>query len=142
MRKLFILFIMTSLFFTACKNEVKQYDEAEADLDSMTVADETVEPKTDYYNIDDKILQVIQDLPEYQQSNAHIDSISKHTKSVAATITPNKKGTYDVKLGYNGDERFETYYNLSIDTTNWKVMIIDPIEGETLPIETWRKNKQ
>ena len=82
-------------------------------------------------------------LKEVIESDKHINAISHHKKGIAFMIEePNvDEKDYYARVGYNGEERFETYYNFYINPTTKQITIDEPISGERLTLEEWRKNK-
>lgn len=86
------------------------------------------------------ILKLIQQLPEFKKSDKYIDSLTDHKKGLAALIFKPAKGEkdYNVQVGYNGTERFETYYNFYVDSTSYAIKVGDAIEGDVVPLEEWR----
>ena len=74
-----------------------------------------------------------------------IDSLSNHTKGIALMIVerPNDGLPYfSVKVGYDGDTRFETYYLFYVDPKTLAVKIEDILSGEVLTLDEWRKQKK
>ena len=81
-------------------------------------------------------------LKEVLEKNKLIDSISNHKQGVAIMIDKptEEEKDYVVKVGYNGNERFETYFIFCYNQNTKEISIIDPISGSKLPLETWRNN--
>ena len=45
--------------------------------------------------------------------------------------------------GYNGAERFETYYNFTVDPKSLEIKVMDPVGGDYISIEEFiKKNKE
>jgi hypothetical protein len=86
------------------------------------------------------ILKLIQQLPEFKKSDKYIDSLTNHKKGLDALIFKPAKGekNYNVQVGYNGTERFETYYNFYVDSTSYAIKVSDVIEGDIVPLDEWR----
>ena len=49
---------------------------------------------------------------------------------------------FSVKVGYDGDTRFETYYLFYVDAKTLEVKVEDIVSGEVLSLDEWRKQKQ
>jgi hypothetical protein len=45
-----------------------------------------------------------------------------------------------VKAGYNGAERFETYYHFSVDPKTLEIKILDIISGDYISLEEYIKS--
>lgn len=86
-----------------------------------------------------KWLDSIYNIDFVQKSNTYIDSFSNHKHSIAFLQDTASNGEITVSAGYNGDNRFETYYSFIIDPKTNKLMAIDPINGERMTIEEFRK---
>ncbi|MGZ3931797.1 MAG: hypothetical protein ACXVP0_10605, partial [Bacteroidia bacterium] len=91
-----------------------------------------------------KIMSTVMSLPEAEKAGRYIDSISNHTKGVGGIIDGPEpdKPEYGVRIGYNGDERFETYYFFYVDTITFRVKVQDVALDTILPIEDWRRMKR
>lgn len=81
-------------------------------------------------------------LKEVQEKNKLVDSISNHKQSIAIMIEKptDKDKEYIINVGYNGNERFETYYIFYFNPETKQISIEDVIGGSKLPLETWRNN--
>ncbi len=93
---------------------------------------------------EEKILRLIKDLKEVKASDKYIDSFSNHKKGIATLIFRPTNGLkdYNVQAGYNGDNRFETYYNFFVDSATYKIKIQDPVQGDIVPMDEWRKREE
>lgn len=91
---------------------------------------------------DGQVLESLMKLDEVQATNKHIDSLSNHTKGVALQIVErpaeNEQHSFVVKVGYDGDTRFETYYIFYVDGRTLAVSVEDLATGDIVPIAQWR----
>jgi hypothetical protein len=65
----------------------------------------------------DSIITKLFQLPEVRKSNNFVDSFTHHKHGVSALVVskPGKNSKYYcIAVGYNGDLRFETYYNFYV----------------------------
>lgn len=132
------------LFFISCNH---QPQEAASVQPEQTQAEPIVikkEPVKGSGDMEEKVMAAVMELPESQQAQNYIDSISNHKKGLGGIIDGPEPGKpeYAVRVGFNGDERFETYYFFYVDTITFKVKIQDVAMDTILPIEEWRKLRQ
>ena len=45
---------------------------------------------------------------------------------------------YVAQVGYNGDDRFETYYNFYIYRKGFKIQYYDPLSDSTIDVNRWK----
>ena len=91
---------------------------------------------------EDVILAKIFALSEVRAKNRYIDSLTHHKKGVSLLVTarPYAKHPYFwVKVGFNNNIRFETYYNFYINESNLEVNYFDPMNNEILSLQQWRR---
>ena len=146
MKKLFIILTVT---LVACNPSAKKEENNPGIINDTTQNTVAVNNASDSNqlivnaNISAKgeaILKLIQELPEFKKSNKYIDSLTDHKKGLAALIFKPTKGEkdYNVQVGYNGTERFETYYNFYVDSTSYAIKVSDAIIGDIVPLDEWR----
>ncbi len=76
-----------------------------------------------------------------QESNRYIDSLSGHQRGIAF-LRDSSDGRISIRAGYNGPERFETYYDFSIDPATNEIMILDAIVGDYISLEEFIKKNR
>lgn len=91
---------------------------------------------------DEKVLDLLNELPEVITANNYIDSLTNHKKGISLMI--GKKPTADnpffqIRAGYNGPEQFEPYYNFYVNALTLKIEVDDVVEGKRLDLAEWRK---
>lgn len=134
-----ILFTLVFLAF-ACNNKKQDNPETETGKDTTAVTapmNEEPMPVAKEASVTDTLLTI----PFIIKSNNYIDSFSNHRHGIAF-ITDSTEQTYQVKAGYNGDDRFETYYDFEIDKKTGEIKVMDPVEGDYIPLKTYLKNNQ
>ena len=94
-------------------------------------------------DLEGKIMNLVMKLPEVEDVNHHIDSVTNHQKGVAGIIDEPQEGEtdYGVRVGYNGDERFEVYYFFYVNPKTFQIKILDITTDSVMPVEVWRKVK-
>ena len=86
---------------------------------------------------------IIRALPEVAEAQTHIQSLTNNEKGISimsdsTSIEGNSYHTFQV--GFDGPDRFETYYFLFVNKTNCSdIKIVDIISGDVKPINEWRK---
>ena len=132
----FTLCISIGLFFVACEPTVKQAPQ--------TTVYENKGIDTTNLPTDDKVFDRIMEIAEVKESNRQIDSLSEHKKGVALMIVERPADGvpyFSVKVGYDGDTRFETYYLFYVDAKTLEVKVEDIVSGEVLSLDEWRKRQ-
>ncbi len=134
-----IIFFVLLFLFCNCSQNLETIEE------KIRLQDSVAGKKNDSVipTLEDKIMNVVMSLPEVKKANAYIDSISKHKKGIAAIINEPENGEtdYGVRVGYNGDERFEVYYFFYVDPKNFQIKILNIITDSVISVEEWRKLK-
>ena len=97
-----------------------------------TVADTTLESR-----ITDTLLT----LPFVMKSNKYIDSFSHQKHGIAFMVDSLEAGETEVyvKAGYNGDERFETYYSFYVNPKTLEIKVYDVINDARLTVKEYMK---
>jgi hypothetical protein len=126
--------------FSACKNTEPAHAASDDD-------EHKTHPEVHYSFADKRLQSRITDtlltFPFVKESNEYIDSLSGHTKGIAFILDSAGENKILVMAGYNGSDRFETYYNFTIDRRDLSILITDPLSGETNTIQEYiNKNKE
>jgi hypothetical protein len=87
------------------------------------------------------ILDTLNALPFVKEANRNIDSITGH-KSAIAYIIDTTGNKYNITAGYNGEERFETYFLFSVDKITRAITVEDVVSGESLTPEVFEKRRR
>ncbi|MEI9807746.1 MAG: hypothetical protein WDO16_07645 [Bacteroidota bacterium] len=88
-----------------------------------------------------KITDTLMQLSFVRESNRYIDSISGHKKAISF-ITDTANHEISVMAGYNGDERFETYYNFSIHPVTFEIKVMDAVSGDFVTVAEYLKRNK
>jgi hypothetical protein len=94
--------------------------------------------------LEEKITAALMKLPFVIKSNGYIDSISYHKHSIAFMMNEPEANETDihVQAGYNGNERFETYYRFFVNPKTLQIKVYDPVEDKKLTLNEYLKTKQ
>jgi hypothetical protein len=141
--KLLFLFLLTTV--AACNNTNQ----------NKTVPLDTVDTaKTDTVTsfihafadtaLEDKITAALLKLSFVQKSDKYIDSISNHTHGIAFMLDEPGKDESDipVQAGYNGNERFETYYRFFVNPKTMEIKVYDVVEDKKITLKEYLKTQQ
>jgi hypothetical protein len=89
----------------------------------------------------DPVMDTLLKLPFIVKSNRFIDSMTAQQHGISF-ITDTLENSYEIQAGFNGLDRFETYYHLSIDKKSMEIKVLDPVEGDYIPLKDYLKNNQ
>ena len=111
--------------------------------DSLTPAVKPVTSSRFIYRFADTVLEsritdALMKLPFVEKSNNYIDSFSHHQHGLAF-MSDTSGNQISVAAGYNGPERFETYYNFTIDPKTFVIKILDPLSGDYISTDEYIK---
>ncbi|MGG9962536.1 hypothetical protein [Ferruginibacter sp. SUN106] len=84
------------------------------------------------------IIDTLNSLPFVKESSQYIDSITNHKHTIAYIIDTTDK-EYTVTAGYNGADRFETYYNFTINKKTREIKVQDVISGDMVTPAAFEK---
>lgn len=139
MKRFFLLTVLVFFFAAGCagNKEVKEQFLPGAEPASEN---EWRGPAEIPYDVQDKIIQEISELPEYKEAQKNIAAVSNNRKGVTAIIDRDEQGRgYTVQVGYNGGERFETYYFFLVAPRTYKISILDMTDDKYITLDAWRK---
>ncbi len=135
-----ILFYLLLISFTACNN---------ADTDKVAAVDSPAVAKkdsvTNYIHsfgdtaLENKITSALLKLPFVIKSNQYIDSFSNHKHGLAFILENPEENETDVHVqaGYNGDQRFETYYRFYVNPNTMEIKVYDVVEDKKLTVKEY-----
>jgi hypothetical protein len=89
------------------------------------------------------VVDTIFSLKEVQEKSKYLDSLTNHSKGVTVIVNRSDEngGVYEIRVGYNGEERFETYYNFYFDSVSKQISIMDVVSGDKISLDNFRKDK-
>lgn len=99
-----------------------------------TVSDTTLE---------NRIIDTLMRLPFVKRSDAYIDSFSHHKHGMSFMVDSLGKGDQEVfvRAGYNGEERFETYYQFYVVPNTLEIKVYDVINDSKMTVKEYMKIK-
>jgi hypothetical protein len=138
MKALIILYIFTSIF--SCEYESKPLPSIGTSQNVFTTDNGTQK--------EDKILDAVRKLPEVIEREKYLDSLTNHKGHVALMVEskPSKlQPYYWIKVGYDNELRFETYFNFyiyNVGNGNLEIKYYDVVIGKAITLKEWRKRKK
>ncbi len=141
----YALVITMLAFFTACNNSSKSEETVVDSAANKVQTDSSAKYIHTFSDttLENKITEALMKLSFVKKSNAYIDSFSNHQHGIAFMMdepTENET-TVSVSAGYNGGERFETYYHFVVDPKTMEIKVYDPIEDKTLTLKEYLKTQ-
>jgi hypothetical protein len=132
---------------TACNNASEKEQPGTADTSVTTIK---AEPSDKYIHtftdtaLETKITDALMKLSFIKKSDAYIDSFSNHKHGIAFMMDEAKENEKEVtvRAGYNGGERFETYYHFVVDPKTMEIKVYDPVEDKTLTLKEYLKTQR
>lgn len=141
MRYLFLLFMLS--VFAACTNSTEQKDQTPKDTvatDVKPVAEPGYIHRFGDTALENKITSALLKLPFVQKSNSYIDSISDHKHGISFMLdSTGNSNEISVQAGYNGDQRFETYYHFYVNPKSLDIKVYDPVADKKLTVKEYLK---
>ncbi|MBS1511954.1 MAG: hypothetical protein JST86_13990 [Bacteroidetes bacterium] len=93
------------------------------------------------YNTPKDFLDTISKFPFVSASNHYIDSFTNHKQGISFIVDTTAK-EFVVTAGYNGEQRFETYYTFSVNRQTRTITVMDPVSGNSMTPEAFEKSQQ
>ena len=133
-----VLLLLPAFFILSCDNSSQEKKEVITDTQVQTV---TQELPVSNAPVVDPVSDTLMKLPFIIKSNKYIDSFSNHRHGISF-IRDTVNGIVSIKAGYNGEGRFETYYDLVIDSRTGEIKIMDVVEGDYIPLKQYMENNR
>ncbi|HQW84967.1 MAG TPA: hypothetical protein PK987_10910 [Ferruginibacter sp.] len=145
MKNILFYCILVSCF--ACNNATNSTEELNSDTATVT---DKYDSSKDYIHrftdtaLENKITTALLKLPFVIKSNNYIDSFSNHTHGIAFLLDEPTADEPDiaVKAGYNGNQRFETYYRFFVNPKTLEIKVYDPVADSRLSVKDYLKTQQ
>ena len=137
-----VIFIVLSLL--ACNNGNNRKDDIVRDSSVIKSKQDTTKRfyvKFHDAALENRITDTLMKLSFVKKSNSYIDSFSNHVHGMSF-ILDTSGNKVSVMAGYDGAERFETYYNFEIDPSTMEIMIMDMESGKMIPVKQYIKQQK
>jgi hypothetical protein len=142
-----LLFLFVLISVTACNNNTdKEVSVIKDSVITTAHADSTLNYIHAFADtaLENKITKALMKLPFVIKSDKYIDSFSNHKHGIAFMMDKGEAGETDVQVqaGYNGNERFETYYRFFVNPKTLEIKVYDVAEDKKLSIKEYFKTQQ
>jgi len=95
--------------------------------------------------LENKITDKLMTLSFVKKSDKYIDSFSNHQHGIAFMVDRGGDSSdteVTVEAGYNGADRFETYYHFFVNPKTLEVKVLDVINDKKLTVKEFMKTQQ
>jgi hypothetical protein len=141
------LYLLVIISFAACNNGAKTDEAALTDSASGKVKTDSsakyIHSFTDTA-LEQKITHALMKLPFVLKSHNYIDSLSNHQHGIAFMMDEPQENDTDISVqaGYNGGERFETYYRFFVHPATMEIKVYDAAEDKKLTLKEYLKTQR
>lgn len=142
-----ILQLLLVFIVAACNNASKTDEALVKDTAAINVKTDSaanyIHTFTDTV-LENKITTALLKLPFVKKSDQYIDSFSNHKHGIAFLLDKPEDNETDipVQAGYNGDERFETYYRFFVNPTTMEIKVYDVAADKKLTVKEYIKSQR
>lgn len=142
-RQVLCMLLLVGLSLTSCQNQPKsavEVQESQKETPNTAIGDTTEKLLSE-----DEVVDLVLALPITQRANKQINEATKGQKGVSVMVEPEEtiehgQKYYVVRIGYNGNDRYETYHLLYVNKQDKSdIRIENPIEGTIIPLAQWEE---
>ncbi|WP_298827068.1 hypothetical protein [uncultured Capnocytophaga sp.] len=96
---------------------------------------------------EDQVVDLVFTLPITQKVHNQISKATQGQRGVSVIVDPQKtmnnaQEYYEVRIGYNGEDRYETYHILYVNKQDKNdILVVDTIEDTIIPLAQWEQEK-
>ena len=143
----YTLVLTLLVFFTACNNASKTEEVILTDSVPGNVQTDSSSKFIHSFSdtaLEHKITNALLKLPFVIKSSNYIDSLSNHKHGIAFMMDQPQANETDIAVnaGYNGGERFETYYRFFVNPKTMEIKVYDPVEDKKLTLKEYLKTQR
>jgi hypothetical protein len=128
------------MFFLSCQQTAKKNIVLKND---KVIQDTSLGTVYTFYDtaLQNKIVDTLFKLPIIKKSHDYIDSFSNHKHGIAFLMdtTGNAPNEVFIQAGYSGELRFETYYQIYVNSKSMEIKFYDPVNDKKLSIKEFEK---
>ena len=145
-----LLFLPALIAFAACNNSAPTVkDKTKNDTLTAPVMPENKDSVASYIHhfddttLENRITKALMKLSFVKKSNAYIDSFSDHRHGMAFMLDSlgRNENEISVQAGYNGDQRFETYYHFYVNPKTMEIKVLDEVNDKKLSVREFLKTQ-
>ncbi len=143
----YLLLFAMIIFLTACNSESKAPGQGETAVLQDSIPPVPPKEATAYLqklgNTKDE-LEIVNNLLKLDfvlKSNLYIDSLTEHRQGISfiKDSTGGNAEVISILAGYNGPQRFETYYHFYLNTKTKEIKVYDPVSDKALSVKEYLK---
>ena len=147
------ILLLVGLSLMSCQNQSKSSTQEEVPMQEQVLSKERPNPAAGETNTtaqsltEDQVVDLVFTLPITQKVHNQIRKATQEQRGVAVIVDPQKtmnngQEYYVVRMGYNGEDRYETYHILYVNKQDKNdILVVDPVEATIIPLAQWEQEK-
>ena len=151
-KQLLGMLLLVGLSLMSCQNQSKSSTQEEP-TQEQALSKERPNPAagetdtTAQSLTEDQVVDLVFTLPITQKVHNQIRKATQGQRGVSVMVEPQEaieqgQKYYVVRIGYNGNERYETYHLLYVNKQDKNdILVVDPIEATIIPLAQWEQEK-
>lgn len=151
-KQLLGILLLVGLSLMSCQNQSKSSTQEVSTLE-QALSKERPNPAagetdtTAQSLTEDQVVDLVFTLPITQKVHNQIRKATQGQRGVSVIVEPQKtmnngQEYYVVRMGYNGEDRYETYHILYVNKQDKNdILVVDPIEDTIIPLAQWEQEK-
>ena len=151
-KQLLGILLLVGLSLMSCQNQSKSSTQ-EVPTQEQALSKERPNPAagetdtTAQSLTEDQVVDLVFTLPITQKVHNQISKATQGQRGVSVIVDPQKtmnngQEYYVVRMGYNGEDRYETYHILYVNKQDKNdILVVDPIEATIIPLAQWEQEK-
>ena len=151
-KQLLGMLLLVGLSLMSCQNQSKSSTQ-EVPTQEQALSKERPNPAagetdtTAQSLTEDQVVDLVFTLPITQKVHNQIRKATQGQRGVSVMVEPQEaieqgQKYYVVRIGYNGNERYETYHLLYVNKQDKNdILVVDPIEATIIPLAQWEQEK-
>ena len=151
-KQLLGMLLLVGLSLMSCQNQSKSSTQ-EVSTQEQALSKERPNPAagetdtTAQSLTEDQVVDLVFTLPITQKVHNQIRKATQGQRGVSVMVEPQEaieqgQKYYAVRIGYNGNERYETYHLLYVNKQDKNdILVVDTIEDTIIPLAQWEQEK-
>ena len=150
-KQLLGILLLVGLSLMSCQNQSKSSTQEEVSMQEQVLSKERPNPAagetdtTAQSLTEDQVVDLVFTLPITQKVHNQISKATQGQRGVSVIVEPQKtmnnaQEYYVVRMGYNGEDRFETYHFIYVNKHDKDdIQVYDPVEATIVPLAQWEQ---
>ena len=147
------ILLLVGLSLMSCQNRSKSSTQEEVPMQEQVLSKERPNPaagETDTTTqslTEDQVVDLVFTLPITQKVHNQIRKATQGQRGISVMVDPQKamnngQEYYVVRMGYNGEDHYETYHILYVNKQDKNdILVVDPVEATIIPLAQWEQEK-